>query len=81
MRYYNHELDEFVDYLVKRRYSKYTPSGSPSTALQYADWITKVSEWEHMTLRELNKIIGTLCLKYEHDENGQLGHRTVINAL
>lgn len=79
--YHYHQLDEFVDYLVNRGYSKHTPSGLPSTAIQYADWINKVSEWEHMTLKELNNNIGILCLKYEHDENGQLGHRSVINAL
>ncbi len=79
-------VNAFEDYLRKRGYSEYTPSGKQSTVFDYAKRIRKVCEWENLKdLNELAEKIHDIVPKYdeggERADDGAKSHKAYINAL
>jgi len=76
---------QFEEYLMKRGYSRTTPSGSPSTVYDYVKRIDKVCEWEETTWQGLARNIQMVLAQYEaggiKEDYGNQSHRAVINAL
>ena len=75
----------FLEYLLKQGYPEFTPSGTPSTAPQYVGAVKRVLQAEGMTWDAAAEQIGALVTTYgvggEKEEEGNKGHKTVINAL
>lgn len=78
--------ETFIDYLIGREYKIYTKNGLPSTAFEYARRIDCVMSWEgYSSWYEVATNIKQLLVDYDiggaMEEYGEIGHRTVINAL
>lgn len=77
--------NEFKNYLIRKGYSEYTPSGNKSTVYDYIKRIDKVCEWEDFTWQDLKNNISMILNEYdiggEKEELGKKSHSAVINAL
>ena len=78
-------LDKFEDYLEKKGYSKYTPSGLPSTTYDYRKRISRICDREGISVQSLVKNISFYVSKYDkhgiEEEFGSKSHYAYINAL
>lgn len=78
-------LEKFKDYLVQQGYSKFTPSGNPSTVYDYMRRVEKIRERENITVKKLAENIGIYVEKYgptgNEAEFGAKSHNAFISAL
>lgn len=79
-------MDEaFKAYLIERGYRLKTPSGAPSTALDYVGRVRSVCQWEDCSWEELAARIDAALMDYgpggPKEALGEKSHRAVINAL
>ncbi|MGZ0016916.1 hypothetical protein [Yeosuana sp. AK3] len=78
-------LETFKKYLIQQGYSKYTPSGNPSTVYDYAKRIQKICERENITIDKLTGNISFYVVRYDsygdESEFGKKSHYAYINAL
>jgi hypothetical protein len=77
---------DFQNYLIKNKYSEFTPSGNPSTVYDYSkSRLPKICKRENITLQELADNISKYVKKYDiggEDSNfGAKSNRAFINAL
>ncbi len=76
---------EFEYFLESKGYSKFTPSGAPSTVYDYIKRIDKVCYYEYCTWEELAENIDSVVRDYDiggkKEHIGNISHRAVINAL
>lgn len=79
-------LERFEKYLEKKGYSKFTPSGSPSTAYDYSQVrIPFILRNEQIDITELmlniDYYVSIYDLEGAKEFLGNKSHRSVINAL
>ena len=78
-------MEKFKNYLIEKGYSKYTPSGNPSTVYDYTKRVNKISEREKISLNMLASNISYYVERYdtngEEAEYGRKSHNAYINAL
>lgn len=78
-------IEKFEEYLEKRGYSKFTPSGLPSTTYDYKKRISKICEREEIKIEQLAKNISDYVSKYDkfgsESEFGNKSNKAYINAL
>jgi len=77
---------DFQNYLIKNKYSEFTPSGNPSTVYDYSkSRLPKICKRENITLQELADNISKYVKKYdiggENSDFGAKSNRAYINAL
>ncbi len=77
--------EEFRQYLIRRGYSQWTPTGNPSTVYDYLKRIEKVCEWEGLTWSSISSHINKLVVEYSATgikaNKGAISHNAVISAL
>lgn len=59
------KLEGFRQYLKRRGYTEYTPSGNKSTIYNYCFWIKRICEREKISLEELKINISFYIAKYD----------------
>jgi len=79
-------LDSFENYLIKKGYSQYTPSGHRSTTYDYAKVrIPKICKKEQISVEQLANNINYYVRKYDFGGSesafGNKSHRAFINAI
>ncbi len=77
--------NEFEQFLIKKGYKQYTPSGNKSTVYSYIKSIDSVSEWENTDWHGLAENISLYLTQYDEGgtkkELGAKSHNTIICAL
>ena len=77
--------DQFEQFLIRKGYSKETPSGHPSTVYDYLKRIDSVCKEEHYSWGQLAASIDSIVRQYDvggkKQDIGEKSHRAVINAL
>ena len=75
----------FEQYLIRRGYSRRTPSGHPSTVYDYIGRIDRVCRWEQCTWEALAARIDAAIADYgpggSKEALGRRSHDAVISAL
>lgn len=77
--------DGYQEYLEKRGYSLYTPSGLPSTVFEYRKAVSDIKSYESLELSDFCTKIDSIISEYDSggikEQLGLTKHRTWINAL
>lgn len=70
-------LEKFKNYLIKKGYSEYTPSGHPSTVYDYGKRIERICKREGVPIEELAENISVYVEKYDtHGNEADFGKRS-----
>ena len=77
--------DGYQEYLEKRGYSLYTPSGLPSTVFEYRRAVSDIKSYESLNLSDFCTKIDSIISEYDRggikEHLGRKKHSTWINAL
>lgn len=77
--------EQFKQWLIRKGYKEYTPSGHPSTAYDYVKRVDKVCKIENCSWDTLAKNINSIVPLYdcggEKADIGKQSHSAVISAL
>lgn len=78
-------IEEFKNFLIKKGYSEFTPTGNPSTVYDYIKRVEKICNRENISIYSLSKDISFYVDKYgpagSESEFGKRSHNAFISAL